>query len=54
MKLDKLKIAQVIDRENKTKASEWDHPDEEDDDSGEEGVFRADDIVEDEEGEMHI
>lgn len=54
LKLDKLKIAQVIDRENKTKASEWEHPDDEDDEEDEDSVFRADDVVEDEEGQMHI
>lgn len=53
LKLDKLKIAQVIDRENKTKATEWEHADDSDE-SDEEGVFRADDVVEDEDGQMVV
>jgi len=53
LKLDKLKIAQEIDKQNKEKASNWEHPDDEDD-SEEEGVFRADDVVEDEDGQMQI
>jgi len=53
LKLDKLKIAQVIDRENKNKATEWDHP-EDSDDSGSDGVFRADDVYEGEDGEMVV
>ena len=55
LKLDKLKIAQVIDRENKTKASDWEHPDDdEEDDESDENVFRPDDVEEDEDGQMHI
>jgi len=53
LKLDKLKIAQVIDRENKNKSSKWEHP-EDSDESEEEGVFRADDVVEDEDGQMVV
>jgi hypothetical protein len=53
LKLDKLKIAQVIDREKKSAATEWEHP-EDSDDSGSDGVFRADDVVEDEDGQMVV
>lgn len=53
LKLDKLKIAQVIDREQKNKTN-WNDADEDSDMSDEEGVFRADDVVENEDGEMVV
>lgn len=51
MKLDKLKIAQEIGGENRAKTTTEPEVAEE---SEEEGVFRADDVVEDEEGQMVV
>lgn len=53
LKLDKLKIAQVIDKESKM-AKSWHEDSEDEDDESDENVFGADDVAEDEEGNAVI